>query len=156
MPPPEKSVYTEDACMLMALREAKQAAARGDVPVGAVVIHDGEVIACARNGREQLHDATAHAELLALRQASMALGRWRLTGCTLYVTLEPCAMCAGALVLARVDRVVYGCDDPKAGACGSVLDILRERRLNHHPEVVRGVLAQECQALLQEFFSERR
>jgi tRNA(adenine34) deaminase len=142
--------------MAEAVREAAGAAAHGDVPVGAVIVRDGVVVAQAHNERERRQDPSAHAEMIVLRDASEKLGRWRLNGCTLYVTLEPCAMCAGALVLARVDRVVYGCDDPKAGACGSVFDILREPRLNHRIEVVRGVLAEECQAVLKEFFAGRR
>ena len=142
--------------MELALDEARGAAAHGDVPIGAVVAHHGQVIARAHNRREHDHDPTAHAELIALRQAATVLGKWRLTGCTLYVTLEPCAMCAGALVLARIDRVVYGCDDPKAGACGSVMDLVREPRLNHRIEVARGVLAEACGQLLKEFFADRR
>jgi tRNA(adenine34) deaminase len=143
---------TRDQMMELALDEARVAAAHGDAPVGAVVVHDGEVIARAHNRRECDRDPTAHAEVIALRQAAAALGRWRLAGCTLYVTLEPCAMCAGALVLARLDRLVYGCDDPNAGACGSVMDVIREPRLNHRVEVVRGVLAEECGRILKEFF----
>jgi len=144
---------TRDLMMMeLALGEARAAAAHGDAPIGAVVVHDGEVIARAHNRRECDQDPTAHAEMIALRQAAAALGRWRLAGCTLYVTLEPCAMCAGALVLARLDRLVYGCDDPKAGACGSVMDVIREPRLNHRVEEVRGVLAEECGRILKEFF----
>ena len=142
--------------MALALDEAREAAAQGDAPIGAVVVHDGEVIARAHNRRECDRDPTAHAELLALQRAAAVLGRWRLTGCTFYVTLEPCAMCAGALVLARIGRLVYGCDDPKAGACGSVMDLVREPRLNHRIEVTRGVLADECGRLLKEFFADRR
>jgi tRNA(adenine34) deaminase len=147
---------TDQAMMVLALDEARAAAVHGEVPVGAVVVHDGEVIARAHNLREGLQDPSAHAELLALREAARKLGRWRLTGCTLYVTLEPCAMCAGALVLARIDRLVYGCDDSKAGACGSVIDIVREPKLNHRVEVVRGVRAEECGQVLTEFFASRR
>jgi tRNA(adenine34) deaminase len=146
----------DQAMMALALDEARGAAAHGEVPVGAVVVHDGEVIARAHNLREGLQDPSAHAELLALREAARTLGRWRLTGCTLYVTLEPCAMCAGALVLARIDRLVYGCDDPKAGACGSVVDLVREPRFNHRPEVVGGVLSEACGQILTEFFSSCR
>lgn len=142
--------------MALALREAAGAAAHGDVPVGAVIVQEGVVVARAHNERERRQEPSAHAEMTALRDAAGKLGRWRLSGCTLYVTLEPCAMCAGALVLARVDRVVYGCDDPKAGACGSVFDIVREPRLNHRIEVVRGVLVDECEAVLKEFFAGRR
>jgi tRNA(adenine34) deaminase len=146
-------IRTRDQMMMeLALGEARVAEAHGDAPVGAVVVHDGEVIARAHNRREYDQDPTAHAEVIALRQAAAALGRWRLAGCTLYVTLEPCAMCAGALVLARLDRLVYGCDDPKAGACGSVMDVIREPRLNHRIEEVRGVLAEECGRILTEFF----
>ena len=146
----------DQTMMELALGEAREAAAHGDAPIGAVVVHDGEVIARAHNRRECDQDPTAHAEVIALRQAAAVLGRWRLTGCTLYVTLEPCSMCAGALVLARLDRLVYGCDDPKAGACGSVMDLIREPRLNHRTEVVRGVLAKECGRILKEFFVDRR
>jgi tRNA(adenine34) deaminase len=144
---------TDDHMMMhSALDEAREAAAHGDAPIGAVVVHDGEVIARAQNRRECDRDPTAHAELIALKRAAAVLGRWRLTGCTLYVTLEPCAMCAGALVLARIDRLVYGCDDPKAGACGSVTDLVREPRLNHRIEVTRGVSADECRTVLKDFF----
>jgi tRNA(adenine34) deaminase len=147
---------SDQAMMALALDEARAAASYGDVPIGAVVVHDGEIIARAHNRRECDQDPTAHAELMALQQAAAVLGRWRLTGCTLYVTLEPCAMCAGALVLARLDRLVYGCDDPKAGACGSVFDLVRAPELNHRIDVVRGVLADECGRMLKGFFEERR
>ncbi len=142
--------------MAIALEEARRAMEDGEVPVGAVVVYDGEVIARAHNLREGLQDPAAHAEILALREAARKLGRWRLTGATLYVTLEPCAMCAGALVLARIDRLVYGADDPKAGACGSIFDIVREPRLNHRMEVLYGVLEEECRSVLKEFFANRR
>jgi tRNA(adenine34) deaminase len=143
--------------MRRALAEARTAAATGDVPVGAVVIGpEGDVLGRGRNAREAGNDPTAHAEILALRAAAAALGSWRLDGCTLVVTLEPCAMCAGALVLARVARLVYGATDPKAGAVGSLWDLVRDRRLNHRPEVVSGVLADECAALLREFFDAHR
>jgi tRNA(adenine34) deaminase len=142
--------------MTSALAEARSAATTGDVPVGAVVLHDGEVLARAANRTMRDQDPTAHAELLAIRAASAALGRWRLDDCTLYVTLEPCAMCAGAIVLARIARVVLGAWDPKAGMGGSVGDLLRHPRLNHRPEVVGGVMEAECGALLREFFAERR
>ncbi len=143
--------------MRRALAEARAAAATGDVPVGAVVIGpEGDVRGCGRNAREAANDPTAHAEILALRAAAAALGSWRLDGCTLVVTLEPCAMCAGALVLARVAWLVYGATDPKAGAVGSLWDLVRDRRLNHRPEVVSGVLADECAALLREFFDAHR
>jgi tRNA(adenine34) deaminase len=142
--------------MTAALAEARSAATTGDVPVGAVVLHDGEVLARAGNRTLRDQDPTAHAEVLAIRAASAALGRWRLDDCTLYVTLEPCAMCAGAVVLARIARVVLGAWDPKAGMAGSVGDLLRHPRLNHRPEVVGGVMETECGALLREFFIERR
>jgi tRNA(adenine34) deaminase len=147
---------SDDKFMAIALEEARRAMEDGEVPVGAVVVYDGEVIARAHNLREGLQDPAAHAEILALRDAARKLHRWRLTGATVYVTLEPCAMCAGALVLARIDRLVYGADDPKAGACGSIFDIVREPRLNHRMEVVRGVLQNECQSALKEFFTNRR
>jgi len=142
--------------MRLALREAQRARAEGDVPIGAVVVRAGEVIAAGRNERELRKDPTAHAEILALREAARALGSWRVLEATLYVTLEPCAMCAGAIVLARVPRVIYGASDPKAGAAGSVLDVLSEPRLNHRPEVQGGVLGEECGDLLSDFFASRR
>ena len=142
--------------MRLAIAEAKRALAHDDVPIGAVVVRDGDVIGAGRNKRELQQDPTAHAEAIALREAARTLGSWRVLDATLYVTLEPCAMCAGAIVLARVPRVVYGCTDPKAGAAGSVLDVLSEPRLNHRPEVTGGVLAAECAALLTEFFAARR
>ncbi|XVQ85792.1 tRNA adenosine(34) deaminase TadA [Microbispora siamensis] len=154
---------TYEAAMRLALAEAVRAGGRGEVPVGAVVLAPprpgsvvGEVLAAAGNDREASADPTAHAEVLALRAAAARIGDWRLTGCTLVVTLEPCTMCAGAAVLARVDRVVYGAVDEKGGAAGSLWDVLRDRRLNHRPEVVMGVLADECAAVLTEFFSGRR
>ncbi len=146
----------EEYFMRLALREAERASEHGDVPIGAVVVHAGEVIAAGRNERELRQDPTAHAEILALRAAAQELGSWRVLETTLYVTLEPCAMCAGAIVLARVPRVFYGASDPKAGAAGSVLDVLSEPRLNHRPEVRRGVLGEECGALLSRFFAARR
>jgi tRNA(adenine34) deaminase len=142
--------------MRLALREAERALEHDDVPIGAVVVHEGEVIASGCNERELREDPTAHAELLALREAARALGSWRVLDSVLYVTLEPCAMCAGAIVLARVPRVVFGTWDPKAGAAGSVLDVLAEPRLNHRPEVAGGLLAEECGALLRSFFAGRR
>ncbi|WP_184543551.1 tRNA adenosine(34) deaminase TadA [Streptosporangium becharense] len=143
--------------MRLALREAASASARGEVPVGAVVLGpDGAVLARAGNDREAAVDPTAHAEVLALREAARARGEWRLTGCTLVVTLEPCTMCAGAAVLARVERVVYGAIDAKGGAVGSLWDVVRDRRLNHRPEVLPGVLADECAAVLTDFFAARR
>lgn len=142
--------------MDQALTEAAAASAHGDVPIGAVVVRDGEVIGRGHNRREVDGDPTAHAEVLALRAASQAVGHWRLTGCTLYVTLEPCVMCAGALVLARVDRVVFAADDDKAGAVGAIYDIPRDPRLNHTVEVIRGIRTEAARALLTEFFDARR
>jgi len=142
--------------MRLALREGERALEHDDVPIGAVVVRAGEVVAAAHNERELRQDPTAHAETIALREAARVEGSWRLLDTVLYVTLEPCAMCAGAIVLARIPRVVYGTTDPKAGACGSVLDVLGEPRLNHRPEVAGGLLAEECAALLSEFFASRR
>ena len=142
--------------MRVALDAAREAALAGEVPVGAVVVRDGESLSVAANRTLREHDATAHAETLAVRDACAVTGSWRLTGCTLYVTLEPCAMCAGALVLARVDRVVFGAWDDKAGMAGSIGDLLRHPRLNHRPEVRGGVLAEESGSLLSEFFRARR
>ena len=142
--------------MRIAIDEARLALDHGDVPVGAVVVHQGVVVGAGHNEREHRQDPTAHAETLALQRAAERRGSWRLLDTVLYVTLEPCAMCAGALVLARVPRVVYGTADPKAGAAGSVLDVLAEPRLNHRPVVERGVLAVECAALLTDFFAARR
>jgi tRNA(adenine34) deaminase len=140
-----------------ALQEARAAMAHDDVPIGAVVVHDdGRVIGRGRNERELREDPTAHAEVLALREAAAALGTWRVLQSTLYVTLEPCTMCAGAIVLSRIPRVVYATADPKAGAAGSVLDVLADARLNHRPEVVAGVLADEAAELLRSFFRARR
>lgn len=142
--------------MQAALRQAEIAEENGDVPIGAVIVHNGQIIAKAYNQREQLKDPTAHAEIIALTQAAAALETWRLDGCTIYVTLEPCTMCAGALVLARLDRLVYGCDDPKTGAVKSLYNIVTDERLNHRLAVTSGVLAEECTALLQQFFLRRR
>lgn len=139
-----------------ALVEAQAAEAHGDVPVGALVVHRGEVIARAHNERELRQDPTAHAEMLALRAAARALGSWRVEDCVLYVTLEPCAMCAGALVLARLPLLVFGAPDPKAGAVGSLMDIARDDRLNHRVEVVAGIREQQCGDLLRRFFHRRR
>jgi len=146
----------DESFMQEALAQAKQAIEHGEVPVGCVVVHDGAVIARAHNRRETWQDPTAHAEMIALREAARKLGRWRLTGTTLYVTVEPCAMCAGAVMLARVDRLVYGCPDPKAGACGSVFNMVRESQLNHQVKVVGRVLAEDCSQVLKEFFGQRR
>ncbi len=142
--------------MRQAIDAALIAEENGDVPIGCVIVHQGRVIARAWNQREQLKDPTAHAEIIALTQAAAALGMWRLHGATIYVTLEPCPMCAGALVLARLDRLVFGCPDPKAGACGSLYDIVRDDRLNHRLEVTAGILAEDCAAPLQTFFKQRR
>ena len=142
--------------MEVALEEARKAEAHGDVPIGAAVFRDGELLSRAGNERELQRDPTAHAELLAIRAAAAELGGWRLPGTTLFVTLEPCAMCAGAIVLARVPLVVFGTRDPKAGAAGSILDVLAEPALNHRPEVIAGVREAECAALLRDFFASRR
>jgi tRNA(adenine34) deaminase len=146
-----------EAAMQAALEQARLALESADVPVGAVVVDEtGVVIGAGRNRREADRDPTAHAEVVALRQAAAKRGSWRLEGCTLVVTLEPCTMCAGAVVSARVDRLVFGADDPKAGAVGSLWDVVRDRRLNHRPEVVRGVAAEESAALLRGFFASHR
>ncbi|MBE1564327.1 tRNA adenosine(34) deaminase TadA [Nonomuraea africana] len=144
--------------MRLALEQAELAGQRGEVPVGAVVVgaEPPDVLARAGNDRESGHDPTAHAEILALRGAAAALGSWRLSGCTLVVTLEPCTMCAGAAVLSRVDRIVYGAVDAKGGAVGSLWDVVRDRRLNHRPEVILGVLEEECSSVLKKFFATRR
>ena len=142
--------------MRLALREAGAALDHDDVPIGAVIVKDGEVIATAHNERELRSDPTAHAELIALREAARKLGSWRVLDAVLYVTLEPCAMCAGAIVLARVPRVVFGTWDPKAGAAGSVLDVLDTPQLNHRPQVEGGLLAEDCAELLRAFFADRR
>lgn len=142
--------------MRHALAEAERAVRQGDVPVGAVVLHESKVIAAACNERELRHDPTAHAELLVLRDAARHLGRWRLDDCTLYVTLEPCAMCAGAIINARVGRVVFGAADSKGGAMGSLYNLTADPRLNHEPEVRHGVLSAECGGILEQFFRARR
>ena len=142
--------------MRLALREASRAVEHDDIPVGAIVVHDGAVIGTGHNEREVRADPTAHAEMIALRAAAEAVGSWRVLDSVLYVTLEPCAMCAGAIVLARVPRVVFGTTDPKAGAAGSVLDVLAEPRLNHRPQVESGLLAEECGDVLRAFFASRR
>jgi len=152
----ERFFPRDDYFMRLALREAERALEHGDVPIGAVLVRDAEILASAHNERELRQDPTAHAEIIALREAARAVGTWRVLDSVLYVTLEPCAMCAGAIVLARVPRVVYGASDPKAGACGSVLDVLAEPKLNHRPDVAGGLLAQECGELLTEFFASRR
>jgi tRNA(adenine34) deaminase len=147
---------TDLEAMQEALALARSAAARGEVPVGAVAVHDGLVVGHGANAREGARDPTAHAELLALQRAARKLGRWRLTGVTLYATLEPCAMCAGAMVLARIDRLVYAASDPKAGAAGSLMDLTQDPRLNHRFPVERGLCAEEAGALLKAFFQARR
>jgi tRNA(adenine34) deaminase len=150
------SSVTHDVFMREALKEAAAAYEKDEVPVGAVIVHEGRVIARAHNQRELLNDPTAHAEMIAITQAAGALGTWRLAGGTIYVTLEPCAMCAGAMVLARLDRLVYGSTDPKAGACGTLYNIPQDLRLNHRLEVVPGVMAEACGRVLTEFFAGKR
>jgi tRNA(adenine34) deaminase len=152
----ERFFPRDEYFMRLALREAELASAHEDVPIGAVLVHKDEVLAAAHNERELRQDPTAHAEVLALREGARAVGSWRVLDAVLYVTLEPCAMCAGAVVLARVARVVFGASDPKAGACGSVLDVLGEPALNHRPVVAKGLLASECGELLSAFFAARR
>jgi tRNA(adenine34) deaminase len=142
--------------MRMALEEASRAPAVGEVPIAALIVQDNQVLAQAHNSRELWQDPTAHAEVIAIRAASAALGTWRLIDTTLYVTVEPCAMCIGAIILARISRVVFGAWDPKAGACGSVFDFTNEPRLNHHVEILGGLLEQESQALIQQFFRQLR
>ena len=149
-------IRDDDEGMRAALREARAAEESDEVPVGCVIVREGTIIGRGHNQVEGLQDATAHAEILAIGAASNGLRSWRLAECTLYVTLEPCAMCAGAMVLARVGRLVYGAADPKAGACGSVLDVIHERRLNHRVELTAGVLADECGAVLRDFFARKR
>lgn len=146
----------DEAAMRLAMAEAVAAEAHGDVPIGAVVVRDGRVIAARHNERELTGDPTAHAEVLALRDAAAVVGHWRLLDCTLYITLEPCVMCAGATVNSRVGRVVFGATDPKAGAVASLYEICSDSRLNHRPPVTAGVLADECGALLKAFFAARR
>jgi tRNA(adenine34) deaminase len=152
----ERYFPLDEHFMRLALREAERALEHDDVPVAAVVVRDGEVLGAAHNERELRGDPTAHAELLALREAARVAGQWRLVGCALYVTLEPCAMCAGAIVLARVPRVVFAASDAKAGAAGSVLDVLGEPRLNHRPQVSGGLLSESSSELLRAFFASRR
>jgi len=142
--------------MRMAIEAARIAEDNGDVPIGAVIVYKNQIIGKAYNQREQLNDPTAHAEIIALTQAAAARQSWRLDGCTMYVTLEPCPMCAGALVLSRMDRLCYGCNDPKSGACGSLYNIVGDERLNHRLEVTAGVLAEECKEQLQNFFEQKR
>jgi tRNA(adenine34) deaminase len=150
------SAMDNDKWMRQALEQADRAARMGEIPVGAVVVRQGEIIGEGHNRRETDNDPLAHAELLAIRQAARAVGNWRLVGCTIYVTLEPCAMCAGALVNSRVEHLVFGTRDPKAGFCGSLGDLVTDQRLNHRLEVTEGVLAEDCARLLQEFFATLR
>jgi tRNA(adenine34) deaminase len=152
----QTSRLEDDRLMRLALEQARACLQHADVPVGAVVARGGEVLAVAGNARERLGDPTAHAEMLALREAAARMGSWRLEGCTLVVTLEPCAMCAGAAVLARIERVVFGAADPKAGFAGSLGDLVRDPRLNHRAAVTPGVLADDCGEVLRAFFRERR
>jgi tRNA(adenine34) deaminase len=147
---------TDTTYMRLALEQACEAAAAGEVPVGALVVKDGEIVGRGFNAPISLHDPTAHAEIRAMREAAQQLGNYRLAGCTLYVTLEPCAMCSGAIQHARIARLVYGAADPKTGACGSVVNLMQEARLNHHCEVESGILADECGRMLSGFFAARR
>jgi tRNA(adenine34) deaminase len=146
----------DEKYMRLAIDQARIAEENGDVPIGAIIVHKNQIIGKAYNQREQLKDPTAHAEIIALTQAAAALENWHLNGCTMYVTLEPCPMCAGALVLSRMDKLVYGCDDPKTGAVKSLYNVVTDGRLNHRLEVVSGVLADECTKQLQDFFQHRR
>lgn len=146
----------EQRFMRVAIEAARIASDNGDVPIGAVIVYQDRIIGKAYNQREQLNDPTAHAEIIALTQAAATLESWRLNGCTMYVTLEPCPMCAGALVLGRLDRLVYGCDDPKTGACKSLYNIVQDGRLNHKVQVTSGVMEEQCRQQLQEFFARRR
>ena len=150
-------LLTSDALFMQeALSQARNAWVLGEVPVGALVVRDGEIIATGFNQPIANHDPTAHAEIMALRAAAAVMGNYRLPGCELFVTLEPCVMCAGAMMHARLARVVYGATDPKTGACGSIVNLFAESKLNHHTEVIGGVLAEECSQLLKDFFAERR
>lgn len=153
---PLNPLQSHERGMRLALAEARAAFEEGEVPVGAVILHEGRVIAAAHNQREALNDPTAHAEMVAITQAAEQLGSWRLLDCTLYVTLEPCPMCAGAIVQARLPVVVYGTTDPKAGACHTLYQITQDARLNHQSSVVGGVLQDECRTILQEFFQQQR
>jgi len=149
-------IRDDEQGMRAALREAQASGDDDEVPIGCVIVHEGIIVGRGRNQMERLQDATAHAEMVAIGAASSTLGTWRLHECTMYVTLEPCAMCAGAIILSRVGRLVYAANDPKAGACGSVLDVIHEPRLNHRVEITSGVLAEECGALLKAFFQRKR
>jgi tRNA(adenine34) deaminase len=146
----------DEAFMRIAIALANEAASLGEVPVGAIVVKDSQIIGKGRNAPISLNDPTAHAEIQAMREAAQHLGNYRLVGCTLYVTLEPCAMCSGAIQHARIARLVYGASDPKTGCCGSVVNLMAEQKLNHHCELIQGVLAAECGALLSDFFRQRR
>jgi tRNA(adenine34) deaminase len=150
------SAMSDNDFMQIALNLAQQAGAAGEVPVGAIVVKDGEIIGRGSNAPITTHDPTAHAEIRAMRDAAQRIGNYRLVGCTLYVTLEPCAMCSGAIQHARIAKLIYGASDPKTGACGSVINLMSEPKLNHHTEIAGGILAPECGALLSSFFSARR
>lgn len=154
--PPTPVPWRHEDFMRLALDEAARAAALGEIPVGAVLVHDGEVVARAHNTRETQHDPLGHAELTALREGARRLGRWRLSGCTLYVTLEPCPMCAPALVQARVDRIVFAAMDPKLGAAGTVFNLVDRPEFNHRPDVIAGICEEEAQTALKRFFGRRR
>lgn len=151
-----ESLHTHDYWMKQAIEEAKKAEAIGEVPIGAVIVHHGEIIGRGHNLRETTLDSTAHAEMIAIREASAHLDAWRLLDCTLYVTLEPCPMCAGAIVQSRIAHVVYGTGDPKAGCAGTLMNLLQESRFNHRSDVISGVLQEECAALLKDFFKKLR
>jgi tRNA(adenine34) deaminase len=152
----EKQDMLDRQFMKAAIDQANIALENGDVPIGAVIVHQDKIIAKGYNQRHKLNDPTAHAEIIAITAAAEYIGNWRLHGCTIYVTLEPCPMCAGALVLARIERLVFGCDDPKAGACGSLYNIVQDKRLNHRVEITKGILAEDCSKILQDFFRVKR
>jgi tRNA(adenine34) deaminase len=154
--PSQKQDALDSQFMAAAIDQANIALKNGDVPVGAVIVYENQIIAKGYNQRHQLNDPTAHAEIIALTAAAEHIGNWRLHGCSIYVTLEPCCMCAGALVLARTDRLIYGCQDPKAGACGSLYNIVQDERLNHKLQITKGILAEDCARLLQDFFRNKR
>ncbi len=152
----ERQDALDERFMKAAIGQAQIALENGDVPIGAIIVYQNQIIAKGYNQRYKLNDPTAHAEIIALTAAAEYIGNWRLNGCSIYVTLEPCCMCAGALVLARMDRLVYGCEDPKAGASGSLYNIVQDKRLNHRLEVTSGVLADECSVILTDFFRKKR
>ena len=154
--PSQKQDVLDKQFMKAAIDQAQIALENGDVPIGSVIIHQNNIIAKGYNQRHKLNDPTAHAEIIALTAAAEYIGNWRLHGCSIYVTLEPCCMCAGAMVLARLDRLVFGCRDPKGGACGSLYNIVQDKRLNHRLEITEGVLAEDCAKLLQDFFKKKR